>query len=1295
MSDFPRIGLATNRRVYSNEPLPVWVLERDINIDGNFKTWKLQVTVEGKTSTVMVKGHQTFDIMSLAEVAFNYDLDFSAKSVIARGLNSFQVAIDIVATSVEDTPVSTPTIQIFVMRSKWNSKAAGGVSFYDFWVKNKIFMTFKKVRYVVPESPEYLTWYNVNQATGADKFNLKCKIYYVDGSIGVVDKGEVLKLAQIACGLDQLGIKGEKDIDSYEIWLEDKNGGIASEKITFIVDYTLYQRKKFVVFRNSLGGFDTLLFTGEGSSTYGVSGTRAIEQKYGALKLKKEGINVSRVSKIGSGIMPSGEVPYLAHEFLSTDKIYLIEDGALSEMILEDGNFEYQDKVTGSVSFDITLTAADISGTILPMSVAPPSSPSSEVTILTHNHDNLYYRKEVVDIEMGKRALNTTVAALSADFIIQQQVIATKADKVHNHKATEVVFEDGQTFEEKLKSGQLKGKDGVAVDGKEVEIRCTDDYVQWRYTGGTSWINLISIAALTGKSAKEILIQKSGNVIQWKHDGDQAWTNLVYLSEIKGEDGTTPAIGGNGNWFIKDVDTGVKAQGKDGRSLEIRKGQTHIQWRVAGDDTWTNLIQIDELSSYVTVPDLKADTAAKYDEARVAFYAAGKNYFGVNYKWFSVRMVAGAKKFLPIGINYISSDDNGINCFDPITEQYIQLKTWEQLRGKKGDSVSILENGHWALNGVDTGMKAEGDPGADGLSAYKIALNNGFDGTEQQWLESLKGRPGTNGLGYLAISNSGQNVPAVGAVARINIPYSSAYQHGTRIRAASVTTPATAWFEGVITESDGNSQMVAVDVAEGVGTNVSAWAISVAGIPGKNGIGINGKSAYEIEKANGTFSGTEAEYANSFKALREHPQNKETHISKEEREFWNSIATPLIINELPLNVLLNSNKRYINVLGFSALTSNNSGGTDMSQGAEIHYQLIAEINFRLVSAGRADKVANFNISVTGSTYAGSGVQSCVISKNFDEIGLLFSTKASQQIRPDEKYLPRSEFNILSTYIDKTATALETNSYLEVVIRRVYRESSLRDGSKKSFSDSFLEYDYANRKYGYEAMSTNLDIAFCNVVDPLGGKINDMRVANPIFNALAAADKDTLIKIIQWLIDSKVDNKLKPNSVLVGSSSGVAQEEEMIDYVDPNLANPTQIHPVGFAVRLNTGFEIAYLHNIFRSIPIAIHTAGVTQIYAPNPARKILVKDAYLLVVSRNSGSVPPSNIRLDLSVNSDGSAPFSTVDFPPNLPANGVVSMSIPATTIDLDRGLFFKTAGFTGYSLQSTVVVIINALYL
>ena len=36
--------------------------------------------------------------------------------------------------------------------------------------------------------------------------------------------------------------------------------------------------------------------------------------------------------------------------------------------------------------------------------------------------------------------------------------------------------------------------------------------------------------------------------------------------------------------------------------------------------------------------------------------------------------------------------------------------------------------------------------GADGLSAYQIAVNNGFSGTETEWLNSLKGEKGEQGL---------------------------------------------------------------------------------------------------------------------------------------------------------------------------------------------------------------------------------------------------------------------------------------------------------------------------------------------------------------------------------------------------------------------------------------------------------------------------------------------------------------------------------------------------------------------
>lgn len=51
----------------------------------------------------------------------------------------------------------------------------------------------------------------------------------------------------------------------------------------------------------------------------------------------------------------------------------------------------------------------------------------------------------------------------------------------------------------------------------------------------------------------------------------------------------------------------------------------------------------------------------------------------------------------------------------------------------------------WTELGYLSGEGAPGEDGADGLSAYQIAVLNGFIGTEVAWLASLEGTPGTNG----------------------------------------------------------------------------------------------------------------------------------------------------------------------------------------------------------------------------------------------------------------------------------------------------------------------------------------------------------------------------------------------------------------------------------------------------------------------------------------------------------------------------------------------------------------------
>lgn len=48
-------------------------------------------------------------------------------------------------------------------------------------------------------------------------------------------------------------------------------------------------------------------------------------------------------------------------------------------------------------------------------------------------------------------------------------------------------------------------------------------------------------------------------------------------------------------------------------------------------------------------------------------------------------------------------------------------------------------------DGRDGTPGKDGENGRDGKSAYEVAVDNGFVGTEQEWLESLKGRDGVSG----------------------------------------------------------------------------------------------------------------------------------------------------------------------------------------------------------------------------------------------------------------------------------------------------------------------------------------------------------------------------------------------------------------------------------------------------------------------------------------------------------------------------------------------------------------------
>ncbi len=158
------------------------------------------------------------------------------------------------------------------------------------------------------------------------------------------------------------------------------------------------------------------------------------------------------------------------------------------------------------------------------------------------------------------------------------------------------------------------------------------------------------------------------------------------------------------------------------------------------------------------------------------------------------------------------------------------------------------------------------EDGSNGKSAYEIAVDNGFVGTEQEWLESLKGEDGKDATaptveiddgGYWVINGKATNVLAVGVNGE-NGKDGVDGKDGNDGKDGATPT---------ISISDDNYWVI-----NGVKTNVKAKGEDgkdgqdgVDGNDGQNGAdGANGKSAYELAVKNG-FVGSEQDWLNSLK----------------------------------------------------------------------------------------------------------------------------------------------------------------------------------------------------------------------------------------------------------------------------------------------------------------------------------------------------------------------------------------------------------------------------------------------
>jgi hypothetical protein len=251
-----------------------------------------------------------------------------------------------------------------------------------------------------------------------------------------------------------------------------------------------------------------------------------------------------------------------------------------------------------------------------------------------------------------------------------------------------------------------------------------------------------------------------GKIIKVYNPDIKSW---VKLTDATSEDAVAPFIGSNGNWWIDNRDTGIPASGK---SPII--GENGNWW-----------VFDSALNEY-------ADTGATAYGKTAYEYAVDHGYTGTEEDFGKMlnevpnavkdakQAVKDSKEVLQnppkiVDGNWYIYDyakdtyqDSGINA---VGDAFVIVKTYPSIQAMQDDyNNPEVKAGQFVM--IDTGnveneedsrlylkgntewkfiSDLSGAQGIQGLSAYQVAVQHGFEGTEDEWLISLKGEKGETG----------------------------------------------------------------------------------------------------------------------------------------------------------------------------------------------------------------------------------------------------------------------------------------------------------------------------------------------------------------------------------------------------------------------------------------------------------------------------------------------------------------------------------------------------------------------
>lgn len=251
-----------------------------------------------------------------------------------------------------------------------------------------------------------------------------------------------------------------------------------------------------------------------------------------------------------------------------------------------------------------------------------------------------------------------------------------------------------------------------------------------------------------------------GKVIKVYNPDIKSW---VKLTDATSEDAVAPFIGSNGNWWIDNRDTGIPASGKspiigengnwwvfDSAYNEyVDSGYTAFgrsAYDYAIEHGYTGTEE-DFSRMLAEVPNAVKDAKQAVKDSKEVLQNPPKivdgnwyiyDYAKDTYQDSGINAVGDAFTIVKTYSSVQAMEDD-YNNPEVKTGQFVMIDTGN-VQNEEDSRLYLKGNTKWKFISDLSGAQ-----GIQGLSAYQVAVQHGFEGTEAEWLISLKGEKGEKG----------------------------------------------------------------------------------------------------------------------------------------------------------------------------------------------------------------------------------------------------------------------------------------------------------------------------------------------------------------------------------------------------------------------------------------------------------------------------------------------------------------------------------------------------------------------